>query len=57
MIFMGLVERLFGTKTDEKERYLCWMCDESYVLPGDFLNHIKECKERKEKEESGSCIR
>ncbi len=57
MIFMGLVERLFGTKTDEKERYLCWMCDESYALPGDFLNHIKECKERKEKEESGSCIR
>ena len=44
---MGTVDRLLGGRKDAKERYACWMCDESYVQPGEFLAHIRECKARR----------
>ncbi len=44
---MGIRKMLFGNgKNDNKDKYLCWMCDDAYSQPGDFLNHIRACKQK-----------
>ena len=43
---MGIVEMLMGRRNGNDGKYTCWMCDESYAQPGEFLAHIKECRSR-----------